>query len=121
MEVLNDMYARHGACSGVKFLCVYIREAHAVDVWPIDGPEVREPRTTEERVQTAGCFQKACGISWPVVVDGVEDAFLRAFSPWPFRFFVFQGSVLRLKTAPSDFTHRADEVEAAIRDFKRAR
>lgn len=97
---------------------VYIREAHAADVWPIDGPVVREPRTTEERIQTALGFRQESGLEWPVAVDPVEDRFLYAFAPWPFRLFVLRHWLLELKTAPQEGTHRTDEVEEVLRQYK---
>lgn len=111
------MRERYQACEGVQFVCVYIREAHAVDVWPIDGPQVREPQCIEERISTAQGFKHQCGLSWPFAVDGMDDAFLHAFSPWPFRFFVLRGGIVDLKTAPVAGTHETDAVEASLRDF----
>eukprot|EP00438_Fugacium_kawagutii_P010133 Skav212090 [mRNA] locus=scaffold4509:37891:38649:+ [translate_table: standard] len=102
----------------VRFLCVYIREAHATDVWPIDGPKVWEPQSTSQRVQTARQFQRSCHLSWPMAVDGIEDAFLHHFAPWPFRFYVFRGNLLEFKSAPVDGRHRIDEIEEALRAFE---
>lgn len=118
--MLNDVYARRILRAQVRFLCVYIREAHAMNVWPIDGPEVLEPQSTEERVRIAREFQRSCGLSWPIAVDGVEDAFLRAFAPWPFRLYVVRGARLALKTSPVQGTHSTDDVEAALRAFEAA-
>lgn len=116
--MLNDLSSRRAKQSRIRFLCVYIREAHAADVWPVDGPQVFEPRTTEQRVQTALDFQRDSKLSWPIAVDGIEDAFLRSFAPWPFRFYVFCGDTLMLKSAPVDGTHSFDEVEEALRQFE---
>ena len=88
----------------IRFLCIYIREAHAADVWPIDGPVVQEPRSSEARVAVAQDFARACGLEWTVLVDEVEDAFLREFSPWPFRLYVLRGDRLQVKTMPVDGT-----------------
>ena len=35
-----------------------VSEAHAADVWPIDGPVVKEPRTTAERVGVSHEFAR---------------------------------------------------------------
>lgn len=118
MRVLNDMRTRRSAVKEIQFLCVYIREAHAADVWPVDGPQLREPQTTDERIRTAGEFRRACGLEWPVAVDAVEDHFLRAFAPWPFRLYVLRGDVLELKTMPQEGTHKTDEVEEALRRYE---
>ena len=116
--MLNDLRSRRSRKAQIRFLCVYIREAHARDVWPIDGPEVWEPQTTAERVRTALEFQSSCDLSWPMAVDGIEDAFLQKFAPWPFRLYVFRGSRLEFKSAPVDGTHNFDEVEEALRRFE---
>lgn len=117
MHVLNDLRDRRAARRDVRFLCVYLREAHAADVWPIDGPVVQEPRSSEARVAVAQDFARACGLAWTVLVDEVEDAFLREFSPWPFRLYVLRGDRLQVKTMPVEGTHSTDAVEAALRDF----
>jgi len=113
VPVLNDMRERHG--DKAAFLCVYIREAHASDVWPIDGPQVKEPTTDAERAQVCAEFQRATGFAWPCAIDGVEDRFLKAFSPWPFRLYVLRGGQLALKSAPEEGTHSTDAVEAILR------
>ena len=112
------MSSRRSAHKQIRFLCVYIREAHAADVWPIDGPEVLEPQTTEQRVQIARDFQRTCHLSWPIAVDCIEDVFLHNFAPWPFRFYVFRGSTLALKSSPVEGTHSFDEIEEALRQFE---
>lgn len=108
------MMRRHA--DHAKFLCIYLREAHAFDVWPIDGPRVMEPTTTEQRVNVATQFKETCGLEWPIAVDGVEDAFLKAYSPWPFRLFVFRDSELTLKSQPEQGTHHTDQIEILLRE-----
>lgn len=113
------MRLRYSSAENVRFLCVYLREAHASDVWPINGPEVSEPRSTEERISVAGRFQLACQLNWPMAVDGVEDPFLKAYSPWPFRMYVLHDNILAHKTQPSRGTHHTDRVEELLRQFVR--
>lgn len=81
-------------------MLVYIREAHAHNVWPIasarfcrDGQAVivNEPTTLEARCALARRFTREYLVDdapISVVVDGVNDAFLSAFSAWPLRFYV---------------------------------
>jgi hypothetical protein len=69
-------------------------------------------------VRVAEEFRLHCGLSWPIVVDGIGDEFLQTFAPWPFRFYVFRGRSLELKTAPVEGSHSTDEVEAALRAFE---
>jgi hypothetical protein len=112
------MFRRRAHNCKISFLCVYIREAHASDVWPIDGLKVREPQTTEERVQVAATFKTSSGFEWPVAVDCIEDSFLKAYSPWPFRFYVFEDDILALKSSPVEGTHSTDQVEDLLRSFE---
>lgn len=116
--MLDDMLQRRNRNPQIAFLCVYIREAHASNVWPIDGPQVNEPESTGDRVQIASAFKQRSGFSWPVAVDCIEDSFLEAFSPWPFRFYVFRDDVLAFKSSPVDGTHETDEVEELLRSFE---
>jgi len=86
----------------VRFVMVYVAEAHAEDEWPISsarynagrGPvRVTQPTTGAERRALAQRFQRdfdpAGDVFDDVLVDDVEagDEFERAFAPWPFRFF----------------------------------
>jgi len=69
-------------------------------------------------VKIALDFQHQSKLSWPIAVDGIEDEFLREYAPWPFRFYIFRGRQLELKSAPVDGTHRIDDIEEAIRNFE---
>ena len=75
---------------------VYIAEAHAADVWPINssrcgGPRntVLAPTTVEERREVAQRMVAALpGLrEVPLLVDGMDDAFLEAFAAWPIRLY----------------------------------
>lgn len=71
----------------VNFLLVYIREAHPTDGNPVRGNQfaVATPRSLEERCKLAEEFDRRIGVDIPIVVDGIDDATLRAYSPWPNR------------------------------------
>lgn len=84
-----------------QFKIVYIKEAHARDVWSISSArfahdskpvQVDAPRNDEERCALASKFARDYGLSsnLPVLVDSVEEAdpFERAYAPWPIRFYV---------------------------------
>jgi len=82
-----------------QFTMVYIKEAHASDVWPIsssrhscDGKPVQvyAPKSNEERCSLATEWVKNYDLSWlPVHVDPVgTDPFEKGYAPWPIRFYV---------------------------------
>lgn len=75
---------------------VYIAEAHAADVWPINssrcaGPAntVLAPSSLDERRAVAARMLRAlpCLAAVPLLVDGPDDRFLAAFAAWPVRIF----------------------------------
>ena len=94
--------AEKGALRRVRFVMVYVAEAHAEDEWPISsgrynagrGPvRVTQPTSHEERVTLARrfvCdFDPLGDVFDEILVDDVDtgDEFERKFAPWPFRFF----------------------------------
>lgn len=104
---------------GVAVTIVYIREAHARDVWPIGddiSSAVTAPRTNAERCRLALQMCKALSLDLPVLVDPVEDSFESSFAPWPFRFYVVDREArLRYKSQPTkDLTHCPVELESAL-------
>ena len=72
----------------IRAVFIYIEEAHAVDEWPI-GSEVKEPqaKTLDERLKAA----QKLGLSdrWTLLLDSMDNSFSKAFSPWPFRYYLF--------------------------------
>ena len=94
MELYSDL---------INFEIIYIREAHAQDVWPISsgrfnkgrGPIiVYTPNNTNERVLLASKFVE----DFPthsdihVLVDSLDhgDLFLQRFAPWPIRIYLLR-------------------------------
>jgi hypothetical protein len=77
-------------------LTVYIAEAHAADRWPINssrcaGPRntVRAPTSVQERRAVAVRMVAALPAlrEVPLLVDGMDDAFLEAYAAWPIRLY----------------------------------
>ena len=118
------------AAADVRFLMVYVAEAHAEDEWPISssrfnadrGPvRVTQPREQLQRLalarQFADDFDPAGDVFHDVLVDDVDagDPFERAFAPWPFRFFGIGGGGggLELEFAP--------QAEGGTYDLRRLR
>ncbi len=85
------MRAEYGG--GAEFLMVYIREAHASDEWVTpdntgSGISISQPTTLTERQGAASQCGDAMDISFPVVVDDVDDAVATAYAAWPDRLYV---------------------------------
>ncbi len=96
------MAARFG--DRVRFLVVYIREAHPEDGWIIaenrrSGIAVHEPRSDDERQAVASTCAAGLHLTMPMVIDGVDNAVASAYGGWPDRLYligrdrriVFQG------------------------------
>lgn len=113
------------------FKIVYIKEAHARDVWPIssarcshDGKpvQVETPHSDAERCRLAAKFAQDYNLSsrLPVLVDSVEenDPFEHAYAPWPIRFYVLMrehGDVkVKMKAQPHAAAYDLAEVREAL-------
>lgn len=104
---------------GVEVVVVYIREAHAHDVWPIGDAvsrTVRMPHTDEERCALARRMYAELSMDLPLYVDPVEDSFEAQFAPWPLRFYVIdRRAQLLYKSQPTkDLTHCPEALERAL-------
>lgn len=113
------MYIEHR--DAADFYVVYIAEAHAVDGWQMDSNEaegirVPQPKAWAERVAVAMRCAEALGLSIPTLVDGMDDAALRAFAAWPERLFVADaGGRLVYCGGPGPFDFKPDAARAALR------
>jgi len=104
----------------VQFLCVYVREAHAIDgvlperqrgTWLMGSPErtllVETPLVPEERLALARTCAAEMGLPFPVLVDGMDDAVEQAWAAWPERLYVvdLDGTVVyRGEKGPDGFS-----------------
>ena len=123
----------------MQVVLVYIAEAHAADVWPINsgrcaGPanSVVWPRSLDERRAVAARMLEALPClasrhrlqphvlvdvtqavtpyiqvaslciqaSLPLLIDGLDDAFLTAMAAWPIRLFGVRGGAAGLRWRP---------------------
>ena len=106
---------------------MYIKEAHARDVWPISSAryahdakpvQIDAPKSDLERCQLAAEFQRNYGLSlMPMLVDPVSDTFEIAYAPWPIRYYVLvrKGDeiVVCFKAQPKNASYDL----AQVRDF----
>jgi len=94
----------------LKFLLVYIAEAHAYDEWPVGdhyllGRKVFQPRFLQERLELAQQFKQDFGYSFEVLVDdpgldvelhggggGIGGGFEAVYAAWPTRFYLVDGA-----------------------------
>ena len=118
MGALHDLYHQYGQ---VKFLVVYIREAHPDDGWVSEGNRaqdihVYDPTTEEERAEVAQACAMALDIEMTVLVDGIDDTVASAYGALPDRLYLvgrdgriaYQG-----EKGPKGF--KPEVLEAAIR------
>ena len=112
--------------AGVDFLAVYIREAHAVDEWPISSSRfahdgnavaVQAHKTLADRAEAARSFKDAFKFRMPLLLDGIENGFEAAYAPWPIRFFIIQDGEVLLVSEP-----KSAEIDIApVAEFIRER
>jgi len=83
-----------------------VSEAHAADEWPI-GPSIsfcQQPKNVQERCVLANKYAKQTEISFPIVVDNIQNNFDNIFAAWPVRFYVVDGTgKLLFKAQPESF------------------
>ncbi len=87
----------------MKFISIYIREAHPVDGWWFGkGPmailmkigrmraaiDVYDPKTIEERRAVAGDCEDALKYGIRTYVDEMDDAVNKAYAAWPTRLYL---------------------------------
>jgi hypothetical protein len=105
----------------VRFLVVYIREAHPIDgSWPMtepDLPVIEEPLSLDERHAVAAeCVVKLSLEPMPAVVDDMLNTADRAYEAWPDRLFLVDAEGrLAFRSGPGPWGFKPDELEDAIR------
>jgi hypothetical protein len=85
----------------VRFIAIYVREAHPVDgvlperrtgagvrAGPEHGLLLEDPLTDDERLALARACEEALELGFPLLVDGVDDAASRAWAGWPDRLYL---------------------------------
>ena len=103
----------------MQFLFVYIREAGASS--PGQEPAQndaapRDPETDLERLRIANSFAKEVELSIPCVVDGMDDAAMKAYAAHPARLYLV-GRDGRIALAGRPASGRLDPGELARAEF----
>jgi type I thyroxine 5'-deiodinase len=99
---------------------IYIAEAHPSDGWQMasnesDGVLIRQAVTFDERVSAATRCAAELGLTIPMLLDGMNDAAMRAFAGWPERIFIFDGGGRAYYCGgPGPFEFKPDEARAAL-------
>ena len=98
---LHDLYRKYN--NQVKFIKVYIREAHPVDGWWFGKGfmntllrlskskvswEIYDPKTIEERRAAAGDCEESLHYGIKTYVDEIDDPVNKAFAAWPTRLYL---------------------------------
>ena len=98
---LQNLYKKYH--KQVKFLSIYIREAHPVDGWwfgkgfprrimkiysPKAAMHVYDPKTIEERRAIAGDCQDSLKYGISTYIDEMDDAVNKAYAAWPTRLYL---------------------------------
>ena len=91
MGVLHELYDRYR--DRVAFFVVYIREAHPEDGWVLSANReqeiaVTDPASAEERSSLGEACVARFAIRIPTLVDGLDDAVVRAYGGWPDRLYL---------------------------------
>jgi len=101
---------------------VYLSEAHASDVWPVNQLEfgVKKHRSEEDRMAAATILRKnyaaLCDSMDYCVLDTMEDTFNGVFASWPLRYWcIGESGDVTFKAMPKNSCYRVEEFEAFLR------
>lgn len=118
-RALDDLYGTYG--QRVRFLLVYIREAHADDNWQStrnqrEGISLSPAKTFEERQQHATLCVRKLKMKFPALVDDMNGETERAYAAWPSRVFVIdQDGRVAYRSHLTELDFHANELEAVLK------
>jgi hypothetical protein len=102
----------------VRFLTLYIKEAHPLDEWQMESNEKEDvcypqPTTTVQRLRIANDFVKRFRYDIPLAVDPIQNRANAVYAGWPERFYILdERGVIVYKGKPGPFGYHPEEVEA---------
>lgn len=123
--VLNELAARYGGQA--SFLLVYIREAHATGAWQSTVNEREHIQlaaavSMEQKHEYAMMCTRKLELSFPSVVDGLDNAAERAYAAWPSRVYVIAANgQVRYSSGLIEEEFDRGALESAIRTVISAR
>ncbi len=115
---LEKLYERYK--DRATFLAVYVREAHPTDGWRMEvndvlGVSIRQPRTYSERAGVAQVCSRTLGISFPVLVDSIDDTVNNQYCGLPSRLYVIDSrGKIAYKSGRGPFGFKPAELEHAL-------
>jgi hypothetical protein len=115
---LEKLYQRYK--DRATFLTIYVREAHPTDGWRMEindvlGVAIRQPRTDSERAGVAQLCNKTLGLSFPMLVDTIDDPVNRQYCGVPSRLYLVdrQGKIA-YKSGRGPFGFKPGEMEQSL-------
>jgi len=100
VQALNAIAEKYAG--DVDFVMIYIREAHASDVWPLGNfYDIKNHQTIEDRKEAAKKLIEK-GLKFPVLLDSMNGQFDSNYAVWPERYYIFQDNVITYISQPSD-------------------
>ena len=115
---VEKLYQRYN--DRVEFLMVYVREAHPTDGWWMEsnnrlGIEIAQPQTADERSAVARRCVSHLQLSFPVLVDGLDDRVGAQYSGMPSRLYVIdREGRIAYKSGRGPFGFKPAECEQSL-------
>ncbi len=118
MPAVNEVYKQYEG--RFAFYFVYIEEAHASNVWPLQSnakDKIVYAAHTDmgERTQVANTCALSMKIRFPMLVDDMGDSVDKAYAAWPTRIYVVDTEgLVAFKSRPGPFGFEAAPLRAAL-------
>ncbi len=128
---LRDLYTRYH--DRVRFLAIYIREAHPIDGWYLGkgliglglklygsnaATDVYDPKTIAERRAVARDCEEVLKYGIRTYVDEMDDAVNKAYAAWPTRLYlVGRDGRVAYAGGPGPYGFKPRELGAAIEAY----
>ncbi|CAF3303973.1 unnamed protein product [Rotaria socialis] len=117
----GDALFRSYTPKGMRFLVIYIAEAHARDQWPVGNTisSVNQPTELDQRLENARRSKKDLKFEMPMLVDNMDNSFHETYGSWPFRFYAIYDGRLVMKPEPDKdmYTYNLNELEKWVTNF----
>lgn len=109
MKEVHQLLADYG--ERVEWISIYLKEAHAQDVWPLGQHAcVNDHKALEDRIVAAKNYVARFQWKLPMYVDCMEDQFLFTYLAHPERFYAFFDHKLQFKAQPVEATYPVTQV-----------
>ena len=103
----------------VDFCIIYIQEAHPTDEWSFDGledhPDVKQPKTMEDRLDCAQILTKMINYDVDIYVDGLDNKANKAFGAMPERLAVVKDNKVEYIGGTGPFNYSIPELETFLK------